>query len=213
MSGVPSNMQRVVLLSDSESLEWFVRKCKVSLVLGTHFPTRPDFKPAGRRSLAEFGSLLDIAVANLTHVKALARTSRTEPTLFLFSHGTVIAAEAPDGRLGIEKFAESLLLFADMQAYESREAGRFAQRVAMFRDEIRQRIATPISSARAPKQKDPHEVLGVRPGMTREALKEARTRRLKECHPDKFTHASERIRRVAEAEAKDINAAYDLLTK
>lgn len=213
MSSIPSNMQRVVLLSDLESLEWFVRKCKIGLVLGTHIPIRSEFKPAGRKTLVEFGFSVDIAVVSLTHAKLLVKTSRTEPTLFLFSYGALIAAEAPDGRPGLEKLAEGLLMFTNEQAYEMRSSSRFARRVAMFLDEIRQRVATPIPSAQMPKPRNHHEVLGVQPGLTGDALKEARTRRLKECHPDKVAHASDRIRRVAEAEAKEINAAYDALTK
>lgn len=54
-------------------------------------------------------------------------------------------------------------------------------------------------------------VLGLVRGATSEDIKSAYKRRMKEYHPDKVSHLGEKLKSVADIEAKKINAAYSML--
>ena len=56
-----------------------------------------------------------------------------------------------------------------------------------------------------------HQLLGLSPGASIDAIKAAYRKRIKECHPDKFGSYAPEFRRFAEERAKAINAAYETL--
>ena len=58
---------------------------------------------------------------------------------------------------------------------------------------------------------DPHTVLGVQRGATRAEVKAAYKERMREYHPDKVAHLGAELRALAEAKAKQINAAFEAL--
>ncbi|HBX48831.1 MAG TPA: molecular chaperone DnaJ, partial [Clostridiaceae bacterium] len=59
--------------------------------------------------------------------------------------------------------------------------------------------------------KNPYEVLGVRDGASQEEIKQAYRELAKKYHPDKY--ADNPLRDLAEEKMREINEAYDYLTK
>jgi DnaJ-domain-containing protein 1 len=57
------------------------------------------------------------------------------------------------------------------------------------------------------------KVLQVRPDATIDEIKQAYRKMMARTHPDKVNHLSDRLRQVAEREAKKINAAYEAALK
>jgi len=57
----------------------------------------------------------------------------------------------------------------------------------------------------------PYKVLGVNPGATKEEIKDAYNKMVKKYHPDKYQE--KHMKELAEQKMKEINEAYDLLTK
>ena len=60
---------------------------------------------------------------------------------------------------------------------------------------------------------DPYTVLEIEPGASKEDIKAAYRRLAAQYHPDKVQHLGREIRELAEARFKDIQQAYDTLTK
>ena len=56
-------------------------------------------------------------------------------------------------------------------------------------------------------------MLGVNPNATKEEIKKAYRELVKQHHPDKFTNAPEEERAYHEKRIKEINEAYDKLSK
>lgn len=60
-------------------------------------------------------------------------------------------------------------------------------------------------------RKDPHAVLGVRPGASPEEIKHAYRQLANKYHPDKVTHLGEDFQTLAEDRFKEIQEAYQTL--
>ena len=58
-----------------------------------------------------------------------------------------------------------------------------------------------------------YAILGLEPGADKESVKKAYRKLSMKYHPDKVSHLGEEFRSVAEEKMKEINAAYDFLTK
>ena len=58
---------------------------------------------------------------------------------------------------------------------------------------------------------NPYEVLGLKPGATQEEIKKAYRNLIKQYHPDQY--GDNPLKDLAEEKKRDINAAYDALTK
>jgi molecular chaperone DnaJ len=58
---------------------------------------------------------------------------------------------------------------------------------------------------------NPYEVLGLKPGATQEEIKSAYRKLIKQYHPDQY--GNNPLRDLAEEKMREINAAYDQLTK
>ena len=56
---------------------------------------------------------------------------------------------------------------------------------------------------------DPHAILGVAPGASREQIKAAYRRLAAKYHPDKVQHLGKEFQQLAEARFRDIQQAYD----
>jgi DnaJ like chaperone protein len=61
--------------------------------------------------------------------------------------------------------------------------------------------------------RSPHEVLGVSPNAAAEEIKQAYKKLAGQYHPDKVQHLGEEFRALAEKRFKEIQAAYDALTR
>lgn len=64
---------------------------------------------------------------------------------------------------------------------------------------------------KAPDEKDPYSVLGIRRGATAKEIKEAYRRLASRYHPDKVVHLGEEFRELAEFRFKEIQNAYQRL--
>lgn len=62
-------------------------------------------------------------------------------------------------------------------------------------------------------ERSPYEVLGVKPNATPEEIKTAYKRLANQYHPDKVSHLGEEFRVLAEQKFKEIQRAYQSLTK
>lgn len=62
-------------------------------------------------------------------------------------------------------------------------------------------------------RRDPHEVLGVEKGASREAIDEAKDRLLKENSPESVASMSEEIQELAKRKTGEIETAYKSLTE
>ena len=58
-----------------------------------------------------------------------------------------------------------------------------------------------------------YAILGLKPGADKDTIKKAYRKLSMKYHPDKVSHLGEEFRAVAEEKMKEINAAYDFLTK
>jgi DnaJ-domain-containing protein 1 len=72
---------------------------------------------------------------------------------------------------------------------------------------------SPPPTAVPPPKPDPYQTLGVTRSATADQLKQAYRRRIQESHPDKVATMSARLRRAAEEEAQEVNAAWDVIKK
>jgi preprotein translocase subunit Sec63 len=59
----------------------------------------------------------------------------------------------------------------------------------------------------------PHEILGVATSASQEEIRSAYQRLIRQYHPDRVADMGPEIREVAERRAKEINAAYEQLSK
>jgi len=59
----------------------------------------------------------------------------------------------------------------------------------------------------------PHEVLGVEVGASQEEIRRAYQQRVQQYHPDRVANMADELRELAEQRTKEINAAYDALTR
>jgi DnaJ-class molecular chaperone len=73
--------------------------------------------------------------------------------------------------------------------------------------------STPKVAADRPAAKSPYEVLNVRRGATREEVVSAYREMCKLYHPDKVAHLAPEFKDIAEARMREINAAYQRLTR
>ncbi len=64
-----------------------------------------------------------------------------------------------------------------------------------------------------PQDEDPYKTLGLSPGCTWEQIRKTRNELLTQYHPDKVAAMGPKLREVAEAETKKINAAFDQLER
>ena len=62
------------------------------------------------------------------------------------------------------------------------------------------------------RKRDPHAVLGVRPGASRSEIKAAYRRAAQQYHPDKVSHLGREFQELAKQKFVEIQAAYDALT-
>jgi DnaJ-domain-containing protein 1 len=62
-------------------------------------------------------------------------------------------------------------------------------------------------------RRDPYAVLEIEPGASREQIKAAYHRLAVQYHPDKVQHLGKELRELAEARFKEIQQAYDSLTR
>lgn len=62
-------------------------------------------------------------------------------------------------------------------------------------------------------EKDPHEILGVPRGASIDEIRAAYQRLVVEYHPDRTATLASEIRELAEKRTRQINRAYDILTK
>jgi hypothetical protein len=94
---------------------------------------------------------------------------------------------------------------------------------AELRQELRRLIPQTEETAGAYAEEEPeqtfepppseaHRVLGVSGRATASEIKAAYRQRMKECHPDRFAGMGEEMLRLAEEQAKTLNAAYADLT-
>ena len=65
----------------------------------------------------------------------------------------------------------------------------------------------------APSSQSPHEVLGIAENATSEEIKAAYRRLANQYHPDKVSHLGEEFRVLAERKFKEIQRAYQQLTR
>lgn len=63
-----------------------------------------------------------------------------------------------------------------------------------------------------PGSADPHDVLGVTRGASRDEVRRAYHARVREFHPDRVAGAAAEIQRLAEQRTRELNAAYRALT-
>ncbi len=63
------------------------------------------------------------------------------------------------------------------------------------------------------RHRSPHDVLGVRPGASREEVSAAYRRLVQQYHPDKVAELGPELRELAEQRMKEINAAYETLKR
>ncbi len=77
------------------------------------------------------------------------------------------------------------------------------------------KAAAPLEPARAERVdgQDPHVVLGLEPEATKEEIRAAYQRLIKEYHPDKVATTAPEIRELAERRTRQINRAYEILTR
>jgi hypothetical protein len=61
--------------------------------------------------------------------------------------------------------------------------------------------------------RDPHDILGVARGASPERIRSAYQRLVKEYHPDRAATLAPEIRALAEKRTREINRAYDILTR
>lgn len=74
-------------------------------------------------------------------------------------------------------------------------------------DQARARNAGSGEQARR-EPRNPYEVLGVRPGASREEIESAYRRLVKEYHPDRVAHLGEELRELAHRKMIEIQEAY-----
>lgn len=60
---------------------------------------------------------------------------------------------------------------------------------------------------------DPYAVLGITPGASKEEIKKAYFKKIKEYHPDKYDAHPEKIKSAALKETEKLNQAFEMLTK
>jgi DnaJ-domain-containing protein 1 len=61
--------------------------------------------------------------------------------------------------------------------------------------------------------KDPHDVLGVKPRASADEIRKAYQKLIAEYHPDKAETLAPEIREIAEQRTRQINRAYEILTR
>ncbi len=64
-----------------------------------------------------------------------------------------------------------------------------------------------------PREKQPHEILGVPPGAPEDVVRKAWKKLVAENHPDKFAHLGKERQDAANAKLVEINAAYQAMKK
>lgn len=210
----------VVVLSDHESLTWFLRKCRLSLVLGTEVPTRSSFRLSGRLLLARFGRSVDLAVARIADLRHIAPTARTNNALYLFQDGRPLYVENHQDTADVFIAAFELAeVFSDAPNVKRTLANAFERRVRPLLDPIALAVAEMDAAKQRrsvrnqPPPPDPREVLGVGREASIEDIKKAHRSITERCHPDKFAKATPNVVRAAELDAKGANAAYEILKR
>jgi hypothetical protein len=76
-----------------------------------------------------------------------------------------------------------------------------------------QRQGSASEGAAAPKPQSPYDILGVTPGASKEEIKAAYRDLANRYHPDKVAHLGEELQALAEQRFKDIQDAYQELTR
>ena len=71
----------------------------------------------------------------------------------------------------------------------------------------------PLTPEAAESELTPYDILGITPAATPEEIKAAYRKRIKDWHPDQFTNHGLRFLAEAEARTKEINRAYEQLTR
>ncbi len=64
-----------------------------------------------------------------------------------------------------------------------------------------------------PREREPHDILGVPRGANRDEVHAAYQREIQRYHPDKVEDLGEELKEVAERRTKELNAAYEQLKR
>jgi DnaJ-domain-containing protein 1 len=64
-----------------------------------------------------------------------------------------------------------------------------------------------------PEQEPPHEVLGVAPDASADEIRKAYQDKVRQYHPDRVAGAAPELQKLAERRTKELNAAYQALTR
>jgi hypothetical protein len=76
-----------------------------------------------------------------------------------------------------------------------------------------QRSRTGTAGSETRRERSPHDVLGVSPGAGQEAIHAAYRNLANQYHPDKVAHLGDEFRAMAEERFKEIQTAYDKLSR
>lgn len=86
---------------------------------------------------------------------------------------------------------------------------RLLQKFDLLDDSRKRTIPSPADDD----HRDPHEILGVKRGVSESDLRQAYQTQIRKYHPDYLENMAPELRRLAEQRTKEINRAYETLSK
>lgn len=144
-------------------------------------------------------------------------TNVSQDDVAVFAGGSLVAHIPRRAQAAGEALASLLLMLIN----EGASARKMRDEEAAFAASVRGTVeraaawATPKNEVERPATvtRDPHVVLGVKPGVSRKELKKARDRMLSIAHSDRVENLHPALRERATELTREIIAAYDALAK
>jgi len=218
-------MLSVPFFGTATELRRFTQRAGTSVVLASPDGTESAFPQELADRIAAWSSDVKLASATPEALSRAAEGAVNPGDVFIFADGKLCWRSEPALNLDTQALASqavSLFISAlSQQGYvrlkqrERNEAILTKVKLIAMERLLKNRAKRASRAKAAPEPErveDPYALLGLTPGASFEEARAARNALLAQYHPDKVASLGPKLREVAEAETKRINAAFASLT-
>ncbi|MFP2925988.1 J domain-containing protein [Pyxidicoccus sp. 3LG] len=211
-------MLSVPFLGTATELSRFTRRAGTSVVLASSEGAASGFPPELAERISAWSSDVKLAAASPEALERVAGDAIHPSDVFIFADGKLSWRSEPALYLdsqalaaqAVSVFISALSQQGYLRAKQRERNETILTRVKLIAMERLLKNRAKRARAKVPAEvvEDPYTTLGLSPEATLEEARVARNALLQQYHPDKVAGLGPKLREVAEAETKKLNAAF-----